>query len=124
MGEDRVSPFRDHSARRFSSPEVLISAPWNAAADFWNLTPPDGHYKVRFDILEIVDLFWPFPRSFLQKGGQELVQGFLDNERGIKWLPPLERAGLESEEFLSKLGGANRREFVMLLSSLMTIDPE
>lgn len=123
------------------APEVLIKAPWGPAADLWNLGavvlevfravrmfsgrgPPKGDYEVRFHLHEIVDLFGPFPRSLLEKGDQELVREHFDNEGKIKGLPPLERPGLESEEFLEKLDGENKRTFAMFLRSLMKIDPE
>lgn len=123
------------------APEVLIKAPWGPAADFWNLGavvlevfravrmfsgrgPPDGNYKVQFHLHEIVDLFGPFPKSLLQKGDQDLVQEHFDSEGRIKSLPPLNRPGLESEEFLGKLDGGNKRKFVTFLRSLMRIDPE
>lgn len=123
------------------APEVLIRAPWGPAADLWNLGavvlevfravrmfsgrgPPDGHYEVRFHLHEIVDLFGPFPKSFLQKGDQELVQRYFDSEGRIKSLPPLNRPGLQSEAFLGKLDGEDKKKFVMFLRSLMKIDPE
>ncbi|EFW14742.1 conserved hypothetical protein [Coccidioides posadasii str. Silveira] len=122
------------------APEVLIKAPWGPATDLWNLGavvlevfravrmfsgrgPPDGHYQVQFHLHEIVDFFGPFPKSLLQKGDQGLVQRWFDSEGRIKDLRPLNRPGLESEAFLGKLDGENKKKFVMFLRSLMKIDP-
>ncbi|KAM5445530.1 putative non-specific serine/threonine protein kinase [Microsporum audouinii] len=123
------------------APEVLIGAPWGPSTDLWNLGavilevfravrmfsgrgPPHGHYEVQYHLHEIVDFFGPFPKSLLQNGDQELVQRYFDSEGRIKNLPPLARPALESEEFLGKLDGENKKKFAMFLTSLMRIDPE
>ncbi|KAI9929454.1 hypothetical protein MW887_000926 [Aspergillus wentii] len=122
------------------SPEVLIKGPWGPSTDLWNLgavllevfravrmfsrvNPSSGDYEIRVHLHEIVDLFGPFPKPFLERGDQGLVKKYFDDEGRIKDLPPLDRPGLESEAFMGELNEEDRRKFVMFLESLMKIDP-
>lgn len=98
------------------APEVIIGAPWDASTDWWNFgavllevfravrmfdgrIPPDGHYEPREHLIEIIDLFGPFPKKLLEKGNQDFVRDLFDDEGGIKDAEPLNRAGLMSEAF-------------------------
>lgn len=83
------------------SPEVLIGALWDKTANWWNLGAVilevfrairlfsgcvlrDGPYHVKDHLAEIVDLFGPFAKSFLEKGDQEIVQATFDDAGRIK----------------------------------------
>ncbi|KAL6874802.1 kinase-like domain-containing protein [Trichoderma novae-zelandiae] len=122
------------------SPEVLIGAPWDGSTDWWNLgavllevyrcvrmfsgrVPPDGRYDLKRHLAEIVDLFGPFPRSFLDRGNQELVQSLFDDEGRIKDEEPFNRPGLSSEAFMPGLSQERRDDCASFLKFLMKIDP-
>jgi serine/threonine-protein kinase SRPK3 len=48
---------------------------------------------------KFVDLFGPFPKELLDKGGPELVQRLFDDEGQIKNSAPFGRSPLESDTF-------------------------
>lgn len=123
------------------SPEVLIEAPWDKSTDWWNLgavllevfravrmfsgrVPPDGHYELKRHLVEIVDLFGPFPKALLEKGNQDLVRSLFDDEGRIKDEAPLNRPGLSSEAFVPDLSQERRESFVSFLKTMMKINPE
>ncbi|KFY19848.1 hypothetical protein V491_04168 [Pseudogymnoascus sp. VKM F-3775] len=78
------------------TPEVLIGAPWGAAADLWNLGAvvlemfrairmfsgeyPQGHYKLEQHLAEIVHLYGPFPKALLDKPNQDITRAIFDNQ--------------------------------------------
>ncbi|KAI5459570.1 kinase-like domain-containing protein [Mariannaea sp. PMI_226] len=122
------------------SPEVLIGAPWDTTTDWWNLgavvhevfqavrlfsggVPPDGHYELKMHLTEIVDLFGPFPKGFLDQGNPNLVRDLFDNQGRIKDSPALERPSLSSEAFMPGLNQERREEFSSFLKALMRINP-
>lgn len=121
------------------APEVLIRAPWDKNAEWWNLgavifevyrairmfdggAPPDGHYEVKEHLAEIVDLFGPFPSTLLEKG-DAAIRDWFDDEGRIKDAEPMERPPLESETFLPGLDPATRDVFGSFLKAMMKIDP-
>lgn len=123
------------------SPEVLIGAPWDESTDWWNLgavllevfravrmfsgrVPPNGDYELKKHLIEIVDLFGPFPKAFLEKGNQEIVRDLFDEEGRIKDAAPMNRPGLSSEAFMPGLSQESRKEFAEFLELLMKVDPE
>lgn len=123
------------------SPEVLIGAPWSASTDWWNLgavlievfravrlfdggVPPDGHYKLKEHLIEIVDLFGPFPKALLEKGNQDVVRDLFDEEGCVKDAEPYEGPGLESEAYLPGLSLEMKADFSSFLELMMKIDPE
>ncbi|KAL7796099.1 kinase-like domain-containing protein [Trichoderma ceciliae] len=123
------------------SPEVLIEAPWDAPTDWWNLgavllevfravrmfsgrVPPHGKYELKRHLTEIIDLFGPFPKAFLEKGNQDLIRDLFDDEGRIKDAAPMTGPGLLSEAFTPGLGQEHREDFVSFLTTLMKIDPE
>ncbi len=102
------------------APEVLIEAPWDATTDWWNLgalllevyravrmfdgrVGPDGHYEVKEHLVEMVDLFGPFPKGLLKKGNPNMVQSIFDDEGRVKDSPPIGRPPLASEAFMPGL---------------------
>ncbi|KAL3435230.1 kinase-like domain-containing protein [Aspergillus tetrazonus] len=122
------------------APEVLIHAPWNASADFWNLgavvlelyravrmfsgaVPPDGHYEVKEHLAEIVNLFGPFPDELLKKGDQDLVREIFDDEGRVKGGLATQRPQLASEGFMPGLDKEVRDEFASWLRAAMRINP-
>ncbi|KAB8271101.1 kinase-like domain-containing protein [Aspergillus minisclerotigenes] len=122
------------------SPEVLIQAPWDASADFWNLgavvlevfqavrmfsgsVPPDGHYELKEHLAEIVDLFGPFPNELLARGDQNLVREIFGDDGRIKDAPPMNRPGLASEAFMPGLDQEVRDRFASFLHAMMKINP-
>ncbi|KAI5924149.1 kinase-like domain-containing protein [Camillea tinctor] len=122
------------------SPEVLIGAPWDAKIDFWNLgaiifeifqairmfngrVPQNGRYELKEHLNEIVDFFGPFPKELLEKGNQEIVQDIFNDDGTIKDAIPINRPGLNSEEFLPSLKQKDRDVFVSFLEALMRINP-
>lgn len=123
------------------APEVIIGAPWDASTDWWNFgavllevfrcvrmfdggVPPDGHYEPREHLIEIIDLFGPFPKKLLEKGNQELLRDIFDDEGRIKGAEPLNRPGLMSEAFTPGMGRSLREAFVSFMNLIMKIDPE
>ncbi|KAL3473723.1 kinase-like domain-containing protein [Aspergillus californicus] len=123
------------------SPEVLIGAPWDYITDLWNLgavvyevsrairlfsgrVPPDGRYDVRKHLHEIFRFFGPFPRSFLERGDQKLVEEYFDDEGRVKGLEPLKALSLESELMMPDLKEEARAKFATFLKKLMKIDPK
>ncbi|KAI8652250.1 Protein kinase domain-containing protein [Fusarium keratoplasticum] len=123
------------------SPEVLIGAPWSASTDWWNLgavlievfravrlfdggVPPDGHYELKEHLIEIVDLFGPFPKALLEKGNQDVVRDLFDEEGCVKDAEPYEGPGLESEAYLPGLSLEMKADFSSFLDLMMKIDPE
>lgn len=125
---------------KLRAPEVLIGAPWDFKADVWNLgalllevyrnvrmfsgrVPPDGKYHVRQHLAEIVDFFGPFPQELLQKGDQELVKEYFDDEGNVKGAQPVDRPGLSSEFFTPGMDKVIRQDFILCMKSIMTINP-
>ncbi|PNP51066.1 hypothetical protein THARTR1_08294 [Trichoderma harzianum] len=86
--------------------------------------PPDGHYEPREHLIEIIDLFGPFPKKLLEKGNQDLVRDLFDDEGLIKEAELLNRSGLMSETVTPGLSPVLREYFVSFMNLLMKIDPE
>ncbi|KAL3482050.1 kinase-like domain-containing protein [Aspergillus californicus] len=110
------------------SPEVLIQAPWDKSTDWWNLGAVllEVFRAVRMfreHLAEIVDLFGPFPREFLEKGHQEIVSEIFDRDGRVNYSKPMNRPGLASEAFLPGLDQDVRDEFASFLHALMKINP-
>ncbi|KAK5654563.1 hypothetical protein OQA88_7192 [Cercophora sp. LCS_1] len=122
------------------APEVLIKAPWDKSADWWNLgavvyevyrairlfsgeAPPDGHYELKEHLAEIVDVFGPFPKELLDKGDPDIVREMFDDEGKIKDSEPFGRQPLESEVFLPGLDQEVRESFGSLLRGMMNLNP-
>jgi serine/threonine-protein kinase SRPK3 len=122
------------------APEVLIKAPWDTKADFWNLgavlfevyrairlfdgrVPPDNHYELREHLAEIVDLFGPFPKDLLDKGDPEIVKSMFNEEGKVDTEDPLDRPPLESDMFLPDLDPETREVFASFLRFMMRINP-
>lgn len=125
---------------KLRAPEVLIEAPWDSKADVWSLgalilevylnvlmfsgrVAPDGHYEIRQHLAEIVDFFGPFSRELLQKGKQELVKEYFDDEGRVKGAEPVDRPGLSLQYFTPGLDDDLRRDFVLFMQEVMTINP-
>lgn len=123
------------------SPEVLIGAPWSASTDWWNLgavlievfrtvqmfdgrVAPDGHYELKEHLIEIVDLFGPFPKALLEKGNQDIVSDLFDEEGRVKGAEQYEGTGLESETYLPDLSPEIQANFASFLELMMKIDPD
>ena len=85
--------------------------------------PPDGRYYVKEHLFEIVDLFGPFPKSFLDRGNQDLVHDLFDDEGRINDHEPFTRPGLSSEALMLGLSQEQRDDCASFLKLLMKIDP-
>lgn len=123
------------------APEVLIGAPWDAKADFWNLgavvlevyravrmfdgrASSDGQYHVREHLAEMVQFFGPFPAELLREGDQELVKTLFDEEGRVRDADQLSRPDLSSEWFTPGLDDRTREEFISFLREMMKINPK
>ncbi|KAI0868182.1 serine/threonine protein kinase [Hypoxylon argillaceum] len=121
------------------APEVLIKAPWDEKADFWNLgavllevyrairmfsgcVPRNGPYEVREHLAEIVAFFGPFPQSLLEKGNQEIVQDIFDEEGKVRGMPS-QIPPLGSEVIMPGLRDEIRADFESFLRAMMKIEP-
>lgn len=122
------------------APEVLIRAPWDAKADFWNLgavilevfravrlfdgrSATDGEYHVRGHLAEMERYFGPFSPDLLKTGDQELVKTLFDEEGRVKDAKPLSRPDLTSNWFTPGLGERGRANFLSFLRETMKINP-
>ncbi|KAF8900307.1 hypothetical protein CPB85DRAFT_1325946 [Mucidula mucida] len=101
------------------SPEVIIGAEWGTKADIWNfaclktgLSQPQTH------LAQIVALFGPFPRSFLDKGNCKLTARYFDSNEGNL----LNDGGLFTEQAPQPPGEIPL--FVDFLSKGLIIDPD
>lgn len=122
------------------APEVLIGAPWDAAADLWNVGAvvlemfrairmfsgeyPQGHYELKQHLAEIVHLCGQFPKALLEKASQDIVGDIFDEQGKVNdsQRSP-DKPILSSEEYTPGLEEDDREEFVSFLQSLMKIDP-
>lgn len=122
------------------APEVLIGAPWDATADWWNLGAvvlellcairmfdagvSRGQYSLTQHLAEIIHLFGPFPRSLLDRANKKLIDGIFDENGRVKNFEfPSDRSVLSSAEFFPGLDQETREEVVAFLQSMMKIDP-
>lgn len=122
------------------APEVLIKAPWDTKADWWNLgaviievyravrlfdgrVPPDGHYELWLHLAEIEDLFGPFPKDLRDKGDPEITKTVFDEEGKVKRLESVDGPPLESEEYLPGLDQQEREMFASFLRTMMKVNP-
>ncbi|KAL0930689.1 serine/threonine protein kinase [Colletotrichum truncatum] len=123
------------------APEVLIKAPWDTAADMWNLGavvlelfravrifsgagPPRGEYQLKVHLSEIVHLFGSFPRSLLDRGNQQIVREIFDGQGKVNdGIISADSPVLMSEEFTPGLEQDVRDEFVAFLHLVMKIEP-
>ncbi|KAF2963137.1 hypothetical protein GQX73_g10423 [Xylaria multiplex] len=121
------------------APEVLIGAPWDASTDVWNLGalllelyrsvclfdgrgPPDWNYGVRHHLAEIEEYFGPFPKAFLERGNQEIVQEMFDEEGRIKGMPP-NWVWAPIDSACPDLTQDRREAFLVFLRSMLKVDP-
>jgi len=121
------------------SPEVLIRAPWDWTADWWNLGPvilevfrgvqmftgqdsQDSPYMLKNYLEEIVEFFGPFPTLLLDQGDPEIVCEMFNDDGTIKGSEPSNRPGLVSDIYMGDLPLKTREDFVAFLHELMKIN--
>jgi serine/threonine-protein kinase SRPK3 len=121
------------------APEVIIGAPWGPPVDIWNLgavllevldavrmfdgraKQTGGVFRTRHHLEEIVALFGPFPPRLLALGDPKIVAEYFDDQGNIR--NPIPRPKALLENWIESLTGNDKKEFVMLLKSMMKIDP-
>lgn len=122
------------------APEVIIGAPWGPPVDIWNLgavllevldavrmfdgraMQTGGVFQTKHHLEEIVALFGPFPPRLLARGDPKLVAEYFDDQGNIR--DPIPRPKALLENWIESLAGNDKEEFVMLLRSMMKIDPD
>ncbi|KAJ9602681.1 hypothetical protein H2200_012875 [Cladophialophora chaetospira] len=131
------------------APEVLIEAEWDYTTDLWNLgavifevfrnvrlfngerTPSfRSGYDLQEHLRQIIDVFGPFPRQFLEQGSPNVV-GELFNAEGTVWDvlgeigPRVKRNPLETigYEFWSDVTETDLLQFTRFLKAMMKINP-
>lgn len=122
------------------APEVLIKAPWDARAVFWNLgavlfevyrairvfsgrARPDSRYELREHLAEIVDMLGPFPKDLLKKVDSRVVKNIFNEEGKVGLEHPVGSPPVESEAFLPNLDPETREVFASFLRYIMKINP-
>lgn len=136
--DNHLMEITQHIALR--APEVLIGAPWDAAADLWNLGAvvlemfrairmfsgeyPQGQYKPKQHLAETEHLDGPFPKALLDKTNQDIAGTIFDDQGKVTdvQLSP-DRPDLAPEVYTLGLEQDDREEFLYFLHSLMKIDP-
>jgi serine/threonine-protein kinase SRPK3 len=121
------------------APEVIIGAPWGPPVDIWNLgavllevldavrmfdgraMQTGGVFQTKHHLEEIVALLGPFPPRLLAQGDPKLVAEYFDNQGNIR--DPIPRPKALLENWIESLTGNDKEEFIMLLTSMMKIDP-
>lgn len=122
------------------APEVIIGAPWGPPVDIWNLgavllevldavrmfdgraMQTGGVFQTKHHLEEIVALFGPFPPRLLARGDPKLVAEYFDDQGNIR--DPIPRPKALLENWIESLTGNDKEEFVMLLRSMMKIEPD
>ncbi|KAK4450341.1 kinase-like domain-containing protein [Podospora aff. communis PSN243] len=139
---NEVIPQQDENIQPVAlrAPEVLIRAPWDAKADFWNLgavlfevyrairlfngmVGPDNRYDLKEHLAEIVDIFGPFPKELLDRGDPDIVKEMFNKDGRVDIEDPMDRPPLESDVFLPDLDPETREVFASFLRFVMKINP-
>ncbi|KAJ5921633.1 serine-threonine protein kinase [Penicillium verhagenii] len=126
--------------RLLRAPEVLLQAPWSKEVDIWNLgallpelldavqmfsgraSVTGGHYLIKHHIEEMDALFGPFPSHLLEEGNQAIVRNSFNANLQIR--DPTERPLAELGKWIKCLNGEEKERFLLLLRSMMMIDPK
>ncbi|KGO75567.1 hypothetical protein PITC_098500 [Penicillium italicum] len=126
--------------RLLRAPEVLLQAPWGKEVDIWNLGAllPElidtvqmfsgrarvtgGDYRIKHHIEEVYALLGPFPSYLLAEGNQEIVRKIFNENLQIR--DPIERPPAKLEKWIKCLCGEEKERFLLLLRSMLTIDPK
>ncbi|KAJ5724073.1 hypothetical protein N7488_002108 [Penicillium malachiteum] len=122
------------------APEVILEAPWGPPADIWNLgavlievldavrlfdgraTETGGVFQTKHHLEEMVALFGPFPPRLLAQGNPKVLAEYFDNQGNIR--DPVPRPIAFLENWIESLTGTDKEEFILLLKSMMKIDPD
>ncbi|KAJ5710049.1 hypothetical protein N7493_009641 [Penicillium malachiteum] len=122
------------------APEVILEAPWGPPADIWNLgvvlievldavrlfdgraTQTGGVFQIKHHLEEMVALFGPFPPRLLAQGNRKIIAEYFDGQGNIH--DPVPRPIALLENWIESLTGTNKEEFILLLKSMMKIDPD
>lgn len=122
------------------APEVIIGASWGPPVDIWNLgavllevldavrifdgraMQTGGVFQTKHHLEEIVALFGPFPPRLLARGDPKPVAEYFDDQGNIR--DPIPRPKALLENWIESLTGNDREKFLMLLKSMMKIDPD
>ncbi|KAJ6114381.1 serine-threonine protein kinase [Penicillium sp. IBT 16267x] len=110
--------------RLLRAPEVLLQAPWGKEVDIWNLG------ALLPELLDTVQMFsgrasvtgGPFPFHLLEEGNPEIVRKIFNENLQIR--DPIERPPAKLENWITCLGGEEKERFLLLLRSMLTIDPK
>ncbi|KAK4191016.1 putative srpk [Podospora australis] len=122
------------------APEVLLNAPWDKNADWWNFgalllelyrairmfngrIPRDGHDELKRHLSEIVELFGPFPQALLKRGDRDLVEKIFDEQGRIKDDYQGHGPPLDHKVWTPGLDRGAREDFVSFLQLVMKMDP-
>ncbi|KFY27916.1 hypothetical protein V493_03243 [Pseudogymnoascus sp. VKM F-4281 (FW-2241)] len=120
------------------APEVVISAPWGAAVDIWNLgavllelvdgvhmfdgrNGRDGRYDVKKHVEEMVRLFGRFPKGLLDCGDGDVVARCFRGDGSV--VEPEREGTSKLEDWVVNIGGEEKEAFVAFLRRVMVIDP-
>ena len=91
---------------------------------FYGKVTLEEDYSVKLHLHEIESFFGPFPREFLDKGDQDLVKEFFDDEGRIPGFSHLGgRYPLESESWMMSLPREKAEQFASFLRMMMKINP-
>lgn len=122
------------------APEVIIRAPWDWTTDWWNLgvvileifrgvamftgkCHKDAPYSLKTHLYEMVALFGPFPKALLDKGDQEVVARYFEEDGTVKGLPYQPGPGLDEDFYMEDLRPDTRKAFLSFLYTLMRLNP-
>ena len=121
------------------APEVILGSPWGPPADVWNLgavllevldavrmfdgraRETGGVYQTKHHLEEMEALFGPFPSHVLAQGDQAIVAEYFDEHEKVR--DPVPRPTPVLGNWIEGLHGDDKKEFVMLLKSMMKINP-
>lgn len=121
------------------APEVILGAPWGPPADIWNLgavllevldavrmfdgrtRESGGIYQTKHHLEEMESLFGPFPSHILAQSDPTIVAEYFDEHGKVR--DPVPRPTPILKNWIEGLHGDDKKEFVVLLKSMMIIDP-
>lgn len=121
------------------APEVILGGPWGPPADIWNLgavllevldavqmfdgraSETGGIYQTKHHLEDMEALFRPFPSQLLVQDDQTIVAEYFDEHGKVR--DPVTRPTSILENWIEGLHDDDKKEFVMLIRSMMKINP-